>query len=154
MAKVARLYGAFNDLERNSPVIKSCDLTYWDLEVENVFLKIFFSLNIFLCSGCPTSGCALPRPRRKRAGRGGGTRDKNPDRGPSRSDSFGFPLPPRAAETVKAGAPGTAALLSHPPGVANGCRGPGCSGPGRSGEGPSRPRPLAAPTSPAPALRK
>lgn len=36
----------------------------------------------------------MHRPRRKRAGRGGGTGDKNPDRGPSRSDSLGFPLSP------------------------------------------------------------
>lgn len=65
----------------------------------------FFSFfNFFFSStGCPTSGCALPGPRRKRAGRGGGTREKNPDWGLSRSNSLGFSLTPRAAKTVEAG---------------------------------------------------
>lgn len=69
--------------------------------------KIFFFpfLIFFSSTGCPTSGCALPGPRRKRAGWGGGTREKNPDWGLSRSNSLGFPLPPRAAETVEARGP-------------------------------------------------
>lgn len=103
------------------------------------FLIFFFSSP----KGCPTSGCALPGPRRKRAGREGGTREKNLDRGPSRSNSLDFPLPPRAAETVEAGAPRGRPCCCHTlREVANGCRGPGCSGPGRSREG--RPRQAAA----------
>lgn len=47
----------------------------------------------------------MPGPRRKRAGRRGGTREKNPDQGLSRSNSLDFPLPPRAAETVEAWTP-------------------------------------------------
>lgn len=50
---------------------------------------------------------------------------------------------PELRRQSRPGAPGTAALLSHSPGVANGCRGPGCRGPGRSREGPARPQPLA-----------
>lgn len=109
----------------------------WKLRTFQKKKKILFKNNLSV-TGCPTSGCALRRPRRKRASRGGGTGDKNPDRGPSRSDSLGFPLPPRAAETVQAGVPGWAALLSPSPGAANGCPRPGCSGPGPSEEGPGQ----------------
>lgn len=67
------------------------------------FFFSFFNFFFFSSTGCPTSGCALPGPRRKRAGRGGGTREKNPDWGLSRSNSLGFSLTLRAAETVEAG---------------------------------------------------
>lgn len=40
VAKVARAQWCFNDPEKNCPAIESCDLTYSDLEIEDISKKI------------------------------------------------------------------------------------------------------------------
>lgn len=143
--------------EKNCPAIESCDLTYSDLEVEVVSEQdIFFFLNFFF----PPQQ-AVPLQSAPCQGLDGSVQVG--EVGPGRKIRTGachalirsasLSLPGRRRQSRR-GTPGTAVLLSYSPGVANGCRGPGCSGPRRSREGPARPRPLAAPTSPVPALRK